>query len=304
MQKTLRNRFRPLFKGFWGTAAFLLTINPALAELSRMPLHIGGGNVPGNMFLVPSVEWPTINSLANLGPYTPAREFVGYFNSRVCYEYVYDEQESERHFKPVSYASGRHQRECSGYWSGNFLNWAATQTVDPFRKVLTGGYRVRDTATETWLEKARHDNQGGASIYPNRRIPEHGSDASLVSGATPFNASSMRMRIHGLGNEMRFRLEGEDVSSGSTYTGGTVGPGQAYDLSVRVSVCVSEFMEGEDNCVRYANGYKPEGLIQQHAEAIRFSVFGYLNDSSANRDGGVRARKNGSVRKCRTRTAC
>jgi len=29
------------------------------------------------------------------------------------------------------------------------MNWAATQTIDPFRSVLTGGYRVKDTPTET-----------------------------------------------------------------------------------------------------------------------------------------------------------
>lgn len=48
------------------------------------------------------------------------------------------------------------------------LNWATTQTIDSFRYALTGGYRVKDTTTETWLEKAHNDGQAGLAIvlYP------------------------------------------------------------------------------------------------------------------------------------------
>jgi len=41
------------------------------------PLYLGGGNVPGNLTLVPSVEWPTINSVANLGDYADTRARMG-----------------------------------------------------------------------------------------------------------------------------------------------------------------------------------------------------------------------------------
>ena len=49
----------------------------------------------------------------------------------------------------------------------------------------------------------------------------------------------------------------------------------------------------EANCKPYASGYKPEGLLQEYADRIRFSAFGYLNDPTDNiRDGGVlRARQ-------------
>jgi len=45
---------------------------------------------------------------------------------------------------------GRHH--CTGdldaHWSGNFLNWAAMARIDVVRKILFGGHRRVDTATE------------------------------------------------------------------------------------------------------------------------------------------------------------
>src|SRR5690606_38608677 len=111
--------------------------------------------------LVPSVEFPTINSGANVNHnYQAGSTYLGYFDHRKCYEYDYDHDEARRHFYPTRWTS---DHRCTGTkeWSGNFLNWAATQTIDPFRSVLTGGYRYKDDSDETWLEKARHEGQGG-----------------------------------------------------------------------------------------------------------------------------------------------
>src|SRR5688500_15721761 len=67
----------------------LLVASAAAAEVSQTPLFLGGGNVPGNLTLVPSVEWPTINSVANLGEYSPAGTYAGYFDPNKCYAYSY-----------------------------------------------------------------------------------------------------------------------------------------------------------------------------------------------------------------------
>ena len=124
------------------TAALLVFAgNPTYATVSQSPLYLGGGDVPGNLVLVPSVEWPTINSTASIGEYDVNRTYLGYFDPRKCYGYSYSSTESDRHFFPVSWTI---DHTCAGLWSGNFMNWAATQTIDPFRSVLTGGYRVRD----------------------------------------------------------------------------------------------------------------------------------------------------------------
>ncbi|WP_026289957.1 pilus assembly protein [Thioalkalivibrio sulfidiphilus] len=261
----------------------------ASINIAQTPLF-SGGNVPGNLALVPSVEWPTINSVANLGPYDVNRRYIGYFDNQKCYGYHFSTTEADRHFYPLNNSGP----VCAGTneWSGNFLNWAATQTIDPFRKVLTGGYRVRDTATETWLEKARHDGQGGTAIYPNRRLPDTGSDSILVQGATPFNWNNFQMRIQGLGNRMRFTATGDVNTAPTAYNPtATISSTSVYEVSIRVKVC-DPAVGVEDNCRAYDAGWKPEGLIQQYAGSLRYSAFGYLNHSDFLRDGGVlRARK-------------
>lgn len=260
----------------------------AQADIAQEPLFLGGGGIPGNMLLVPSVEWPTIESVANLtNTYTSATEFAGYFDPGKCYLYVYSATESERYFRPNS-LTGNRQCTGNGEWSGNYLNWATTQTIDPFRKILTGGLRVKDTETETWLEKARHPGQGGG--FPTRDLTDDGE----IEGATPFSSDRIRVRISGLGTEMRFSLNNNDFNNSPTnYQPGVDNPydNRGFEMSVRVSVC-DDSVGVEENCRQYGDNWKPEGLIQQNAESIRFSVFGYLNDSAVQRDGGVlRARQ-------------
>lgn len=279
-----------------GIAALVtLVMGGASAQtVSQSPLQVAG-NVPGNLLLVPSVEWPTLDSLANLGDYTVTRAYVGYFDSEKCYKYSYNIVETERHFYPVRTTTNHECTNNNAEWSGNYLNWAATQTIDPFRKALTGGYRVRDTASETWLEKARYDGNGGNSIYPDRRIPASGSGQSMVQRATPVNNwNQVSIRIWQLGNRMRFQRSGDFSSSTVVAYNPTVhtsfgsNDNTLYEVSVRVKVCVNTTGIGvEENCKQYSGGWKPEGLIQQYSERLRYSVFGYLNDDNILRDGGV-----------------
>jgi len=280
-------------------AALLVGVGPvqySSAAVSQVPLYLGGGGVPGNLVLTPSVEYPTIQSLANLGSYSPSDRFEGYFDPEKCYQYQYSGAGSaDNHFSPSSNSASR---TCSGdgEWSGNFLNWAVTQTIDPFRKVLTGGYRVKDTPTETWLEKARHPGQSGLT---DREL--NGQD--LVEGATPFSASKITVKIDGLEKDMRFSLDGDSVDSyevqydpadfpqSNFWADGHWQEDFSYRAAVRVKVC-DESVGLEDNCKEYDQGWKPEGLLQQNAREIRYSVFGYLNQDGFSRDGGVmRARQ-------------
>lgn len=277
-----------------GTALTLVAGAASGQVVSQSPLSVAG-NVPGNLLLVPSVEWPTLDSMANLGNYDVTRAYVGYFDSGMCYKYSYSATETDRHFYPVGTTADHTCRGRRQEWSGNYLNWATTQTIDPFRKALTGGYRVRDTATETWLEKARFDGNGGNSIFPNRRIPNTGSNATLVQGATGTRWDDITYRIYQLGNRMRFTRSGSLTTTTPTAYDPLVhtnpAEGTVYELSVRVKVCDSSFTLA-DNCKEYSQGWKPEGLIQKYSERIRYSVFGYLNDGSMLRDGGVlRARQ-------------
>ncbi len=282
------------------TMFVLMTAYPAFAAaptsiVSQSPLSVGG-DVPGNLFLVPSVEHPTVNSLANLGSYAPASPYVGYFDPDKCYRYSHDSgNEANNHFYPVGAAS---THTCSGNfdWSGNFLNWAATQTIDPFRKALTGGLRVRDTTTETWLEKARSEGNASNQYYPNRSL----TTASQVRDAIATDEwSAIYLRVANLGNRVHISRTNSVGSPGSgavaatPYDGGRLRNSDSgvYWFNLRVKVC-DPSVGVESNCVQYGSNYKPEGLIQQYAGRMRYSVFGYLNDSAQNRDGGVmRARQ-------------
>lgn len=312
-------------------AAFLATIvaGPASAaiDVAQRPLFLGA-SVPGNLVLVPSVEFPTVISVANIGNYTnaTATRWVGYFDSAKCYRYHWSANEPERHFYPVSFTANN---QCSeeDEWSGHFLNWAATQTIDPFRSALTGGNRVLDTPTETILQKARND-RNNVSNFPRRII-----SGALVDPATPASWNDFRMRIDGLGQRMWFTGTGNvgidrtnaaalalnvvaynptvhtldnsdyDVGDVDYPPTGTGAPPPAtrsranvvYEVSVRVKVCVPGLLES--NCIQYAQGWKPEGLIQEYAgrgttgpaarPRLSFSIFGYLNISGNTRDGGV-----------------
>ena len=75
-------------------ASFLLTLciaaaaTPAQATVAQAPLLLGGGNVPGNLALVPSVEFPTVISVANISnTYSHSATYTGYFDSEKCYTY-------------------------------------------------------------------------------------------------------------------------------------------------------------------------------------------------------------------------
>ena len=182
-------------------ALMLLGAGASMAQVvSQDPLSVGG-DVPGNLVLTPSVEFPTINSKANISAFAPGTEYVGYFDPRKCYLYFYDAVEANRHFYPSRVTAGPAVCTASSQeWSGNWLNWATTQTIDPFRKALTGGLRALDTPTETWLEKARHDGQGGPGYFPNANTP-----SSDIAGAIPSSAwTALRSRVFGAGNQLLF----------------------------------------------------------------------------------------------------
>ena len=301
-------------------------------NIENKPLTVGS-SVPGNLVLVPSVEYPTIHSQANIGNYDATRRYSGYFDPDKCYAYHYSATESERHFYPVGLASS-FNCPTAGQWSGNYMNWAATQTIDPFRLALTGGYRVKDEPGETWLEKARH--APGYGLYPNRRLPASGNNATLVANVTAAQWDNLTVRIEGLGNKMRFSSSGNLDNTPTAYNpaihlltkgvaeqshwescregqqgcqnnGTRRNPrwerkvvdvaavpsdaGTVYEVSVRVKVCDAS-VGVESNCKQYAQGWKPEGLIQEYAERIRYSIFGFLNETGNQRNGGVmRARQ-------------
>jgi len=270
-------------------------LTPALATtpLADQPVFSTKA-VPGNLALALSVEFPTAVSVAHIDTtYDVNKVYLGYFDPTKCYLYSYNATEKLRHFYPAGLGTNR---TCIGgddaKWSGNYLNWATMQTVDPFRWALTGGYRAVDTATETLLEKAWASGQGGTGNFPDRTS----SNATTISNSTPFAWAAFRMRVQGLGNKLRFSATGNINNTPTVYDPGVaVNPATVYEVSVRVKVCDTSAAAGplEPNCTAYPMGnYKPTGLLQQYSGSFRYSAFGYLNDDNLQRDGGVlRARQ-------------
>lgn len=74
--------------------------------------------------------------------YNDSLEYYGYFDPKKCYSYS-----SGVYVPETATNTGTHQ--CSGYWSGNFMNWASMTRMDVLRKVLYGGMRYVDTASTT-----------------------------------------------------------------------------------------------------------------------------------------------------------
>jgi type IV pilus assembly protein PilY1 len=274
------------FGGLSGLFGLLTNTAQASVVLPDQPVFTTTG-VPGNLALALSVEFPTAVSVAHIDDvYTSAATYLGYFDPNKCYRYNYDAaDETQRYFYPRGNAAAR---KCDdNRWSGNFLNWATMQTVDPFRWALTGGFRSTDTPTLTLLEKAWASGQGGESNFPNKTL----DNPVLVRDNTGMRWSRMTMRIQGLGNKMRFTRNG-DVNAAPVAFNPTLDfdNDQTYELSVRVKVCDNSLGAGtlEANCTPYpAGNYKPTGLLQRYAEKIRYSAFGYLNDDDILRDGGV-----------------
>ena len=265
----------------------------AAVPIDQQPLLVAKP-VPGNMAIIGSFEFPTMVTRAYTSSYSSNAEYVGYFDSGKCYKYNYDSNEANRYFYPV-----RRGTSCTNAqeWSGKYLNWASMQSIDIFRHILTGGYRHVDTANTTILEKGVQTGQGNSSSnFPDASIS---GNSTLVSASTPANWNSFvsRIGIAGtrMGNKLRFSSSGNRISNQApvTYdpsTHASLNSNTVYEVSVRVKVCVSGLLE--ENCVAYGANHKPEGLIQENSDNMRYSAFGYINDNSSgssnrNSEGGI-----------------
>ncbi len=182
--------------------------------------------VPANLSLTPSVEWPTGNSDSYYSltsgsgtrtDYNPSYEYVGYANPNYCYKYVSGNGGMtpvfgalNGYFMPSAAATNH---TCSGQWSGNFLNWVWTHTIDSFRKTLTGGARIVDTGGSsgvTILQKA-FSSSDGLSSQTTKSVP-----SAYVSGATPFNWSNF-YTVDGYSGA-NFFFSGASISASTTLT--------------------------------------------------------------------------------------
>ncbi|MGH8717439.1 MAG: pilus assembly protein, partial [Burkholderiales bacterium] len=286
-------------------------VRAAPISFSEIPLYLSARADPNVLFNM-SVEWPTSGNAYNdhidtgsggLCPGRPANEngfaigqcyfatktYIGYFDPNKCYQY------SSNEFRPSSATNSLHQ--CSGKWSGNFLNWVTMTAIDEFRYALTGGNRITDTATTTVLQRAYIDRTPGSGSFPVKKIS---STATTVgsgtipgvapSTVTPYSDPTIYIR------NVQNIVTGTSTPTATPTPGFTVGTiltaaspainRENNPLLAKVKVC--DPAQGlESNCKTYGTNYKPEGLIQNNSHRMRFALTSYLLDNLDTRDGGV-----------------
>ena len=136
---------------------FLAAVNSAWAvtSVAQSPLFLTNGVPPIVMLTMGrdhKLYYEAYNDASDLNDdgkldigYVPAIDYFGYFDSYKCYSY------SANLFTPIT---ATNNKQCSGSWSGDFLNYVTTSRIDALRKVLYGGFRATDSVSETVLKRA------------------------------------------------------------------------------------------------------------------------------------------------------
>lgn len=255
-------------------------------DLSDSPILASGRGPASNLLLSLSVEFPTVGAAYRGTTYDNNLRTLGYWDSDTCYTYVTTGLPTALTANqpgtgaPAGYfrrsrAATNFQCGGAGEYSGNFMNWAAQSAIDSLRYALTGGDRIYETASQTILQRADipYDFYASGPYFPRKSA----ANANLY---TPFTGTVYIVSCRYV------------VYIGSAAAGSCGNPGTNGDKAVlRAAVEVCNSVEGPvrtDLCKLQPSGYyKPTGLMQQYADKIRFSAFGYALDSGNARYGGV-----------------
>ena len=141
----------------------------APVALAAEPLYAQGSGQKPTLTLALSVEFPTVGAQYR-GAYDSATEFVGYYDAASCYTYDQGAAADNQYFIRSGAASSR---QCGGSaFSGNFLNWASSSSVDVLRLGLTGGDRIKDETALTVLQRAvlPRNFYDSSSYFPAKTI--------------------------------------------------------------------------------------------------------------------------------------
>lgn len=237
--------------------------------------------------------------------YDDTFSYSGYFDSQLCYSY------NSNRFQAVAPASGANSHECSGQWSGNFLNWLSMSRMDVLRYVLYGGKRITDTISSTVLQRAyvpsdlhawvKHYRGNDIGRFAPLSGPHSFCNVTRINQTVPvIRVASGIYPEWASGASTQCILVGE--FGGANHNASVGRPAQATDMVVEVDVCrpgVSSNLR-ESYCKAYTSpggvvSYKPAGLIQEYGESSRLR-FGLISGShGAPRSGGVLRRNIGKV---------
>lgn len=241
--------------------------------------------------------------------YNDAIRYYGYFDPDRCYVYQNNRYEPA---DPVN--TGTHQ--CSGQWSGNFMNWASMTRMDVARKVLYGGKRLTDNngsaLGDTVLERAfiPADVHAFAKVFAPpggaadvaKYIPAAVTSSAVVTMCNVTLGSGQSRSVTSTPATMRLangawaQWAFAEVKQCQLNNGAITPTAVVADYNVRVAVCVPGKLES--NCKQYGSGaVKPTGLLQRYSDtdATRRIRFGLMTGSYANNIRGGVLRRNTSL---------
>jgi type IV pilus assembly protein PilY1 len=155
-------------------------------DVAQQPLFTASGQPPLNMLVMGKdhkIYYEAYNDASDLNGdgaldigYKPdTLDYYGYFNSFACYTYDSD------HFEPTTATANK---QCSGSWSGDFLNYLTTSRMDALRRVLFGGWRQVDSETETILQGAYLPQDGHSWGKEYQSVDRDGYDIANYSPLT------------------------------------------------------------------------------------------------------------------------
>jgi type IV pilus assembly protein PilY1 len=215
-------------------------------------------------------------------------DYVGYFDSKKCYDFGNGTTGfgGTGRFNPSAAGTGAYGHVCAGNWSGNFMNWATMARIDIIRKILYGGRRIVDNAGSSTLPMSGNNGLTvlGRTITPRdahswAKVYQAADVASFVPAAfTSGSAITICNTNSAAGETVGYMMvlagnfpdadstEGKQCfktseSSGTTYdaaiTGGTVDTTPLRAI-YRVAVKVCDWTVGlESNCDAYYDDNTP-----------------------------------------------
>lgn len=254
-------------------------------------------------------------------------DYYGYFDSDWCYSYSDNTTTPGSSFftphskstAPASGVGATKTHHCVGTandtWSGNFLNWLSMSRIDIVRRVLFGGKRSVDTASQTILERAYlpKDVHAFAKTYGGATqdiSPYTPTTFSSGSSYTFCNVSTSETgypiiraargdwplwaTVESGGNALNGNASGNCSLAANNNT--LVPTGVQKDYTAKVEACVTNknatvTVNGVESpsirCRKYGSNYKPGGLLQKYGESgtINFSLMS--GSYKANIKGGV-----------------
>lgn len=285
---------------------------PPLIELASEPLYMNGAKAKGNLTIALSVEFPTVGQTYR-DTFDPDKEYIGYFDPKACYRHVPSGGSLGAYFDWHSAPDAGGSCGGGGF-HGNFMNWATSSAIDILRYGLTGGNRVVDEDSgnhRTVVERAwLPDNFYRSGSYFSEKVITKAAAAGLIETSLYNKISGTNLYIYNCRNRVYFATAADSSGNcGSPHGTSAESNSHPYLIGptnnlryyeVRNLVCDPntapnrlmsynpETREWKGLCFRYPSGkYKPVGQFQMNSENLRVSVFGYLNDDTKARYGGV-----------------